>query len=99
MTINQGIHKRPHVILPPYHDVEMLIPVPSDYSFPSDLHFPSLYAQRLYVLFPRVGFFICMIFTCNNGFSRLYLFVHYLELDVTFAIVLGISVGIIVMLF
>lgn len=39
-----------------------------------------------------------MIFAALMAFSRLYLFVHYLS-DVTFAIVLGISVGIIVMLF
>ncbi|WP_289811455.1 phosphatase PAP2 family protein [Thomasclavelia cocleata] len=32
------------------------------------------------------------------AFSRLYLFVHYLS-DVTFGIILGISVGIIVMMF
>lgn len=81
-----------------FNDVEMLIPVPSDYSFPSG-HTTSSFACATTVcfFFPRVGV-ICILFAFLMAFSRLYLFVHYLS-DVTFAIILGISVGAIVMLF
>ena len=69
-----------------YHDVEMLIPVPSDYSFPSG-HTTSSFACATTVcfFFPRVGF-ICMIFAALMAFSRLYLFVHYLS-DVTLSLI------------
>lgn len=81
-----------------YHDVDMLIPIPSDYSFPSG-HTTSSFACATTVcfFFSRVGG-ICIIFAFLMAFSRLYLFVHYLS-DVTFAIILGISVGVIVMMF
>lgn len=81
-----------------FHDVDMLIPIPSDYSFPSG-HTTSSFACATTVcfFFPRVGA-ICILFAFLMAFSRLYLFVHYLS-DVTFAIILGISVGVIVMMF
>lgn len=81
-----------------FHDVEMLIPVPSDYSFPSG-HTMSSFACATTVcfFFPKIGI-ICILFAFLMAFSRLYLFVHYLS-DVSCAIILGIIVGIVVMLF
>ena len=81
-----------------YHDVEMLIPIPSDYSFPSG-HTTSSFACATTVcfFFPKTGILL-MLFALLMAFSRLYLFVHYLS-DVTFGIILGITVGIIVMIF
>ncbi|WP_455684181.1 phosphatase PAP2 family protein [Thomasclavelia sp.] len=81
-----------------YDDVEMLVAIPSDYSFPSG-HTTSSFACATTVcfFFPKTGL-ILILFAFLMAFSRLYLFVHYLS-DVTFGMILGISVGIIVMLF
>lgn len=80
-----------------FTDVNMLIAIPNDYSFPSG-HTTSSFACATTVcfLFPKAGV-IFMIFAFIMAFSRLYLFVHYLS-DVTFGMILGILVGVIVML-
>ena len=81
-----------------YSDVEMLVAIPSDYSFPSG-HTTSSFACATTVcfFFPKTGT-VLILFALLMAFSRLYLFVHYLS-DVNFGIILGISVGIIVMMF
>ena len=81
-----------------YSDVEMLVAIPSDYSFPSG-HTTSSFACATTVcfFFPKTCT-VLILFALLMAFSRLYLFVHYLS-DVTFGIILGISVGIIVMMF
>ncbi len=81
-----------------YSDVKMLIAIPNDYSFPSG-HTTSSFACATTVcfFFPKIGIFF-ILFAFLMAFSRLYLFVHYLS-DVTFGIILGISVGILVMIF
>lgn len=84
--------KRPcHV----YKDVQLLIPVPSDLSFPSG-HTTSSFACSTVMMFynPILGI-IGYTYAILTAMSRLYLFVHYLS-DVICGIILGISIGIIV---
>lgn len=80
-----------------YHDVKMLVAIPSDYSFPSG-HTASSFACATTICFfyPKIGIFF-IIFSFLMGFSRIYLFVHYLS-DVVFGSLLGILVGIIVVM-
>ena len=60
-----------------YSDVEMLIAIPSDYSFPSG-HTTSSFACATTVcfFFPKTGI-VLILFAFLMAFSRLYLFVHY----------------------
>ena len=73
-------------------NVVLLIPSPSDYSFPSGHTFSSFAAAT--VLFwhsKRMG--ICaIVLAALIAFSRLYLFVHY-PTDVLAGIILGIGFG------
>lgn len=80
-----------------HHDVKMLVAIPSDYSFPSG-HTASSFAcaTTICFYFPKVGA-LFIIFSLLMGFSRIYLFVHYLS-DVVFGGLLGILVGIIVVM-
>lgn len=79
-----------------YPEVEILVPVPSDRSFPSG-HTTSSFACATTVCFfyPGIGA-ICLLFAFSMAFSRVYLFVHYVS-DVVVAMFLGILVGIFVM--
>lgn len=79
-----------------YPEVKILVPVPSDRSFPSG-HTTSSFACATTVCFfyPEIGA-ICLLFAFAMAFSRIYLFVHYVS-DVVFAMFLGILVGSIVM--
>lgn len=81
-----------------YQDVDILIPIPSDLSFPSG-HTTSSFACSTVMLFfnPWLGI-IGYIYAFLTAISRLYLFVHYLS-DVLFGIFLGIIIGIVVCLF
>lgn len=81
-----------------YPDVPLLIPTPSDLSFPSG-HTTSSFACSTVMLFfnPLLGI-IGYIYATLTAISRLYLFVHYLS-DVLCGIILGISIGIGVCLF
>lgn len=84
--------KRPcHV----YKDVKLLIPMPSDLSFPSG-HTTSSFACSTVMMFynPILGI-IGYIYASLTAISRLYLFVHYLS-DVICGTILGISIGIII---
>ena len=80
-----------------FHDVNMLVAIPSDYSFPSG-HTASSFACATVICFfyPKVGAFY-ILFSFLMAFSRLYLFVHYLS-DIIFGMILGIGVGIITMM-
>lgn len=80
-----------------YKDVQMLIPVPSDYSFPSG-HTTASFACSSVMLyyFPILGI-IGIIYALLTAISRLYLFVHFLS-DVTVGIVLGSVIGWLVVL-
>lgn len=78
-----------------YTDVQLLVPVPSDFSFPSG-HTMSSFACSSVLMFynPLLGV-IGYIYAFLTGFSRLYLFVHYLS-DVICGMLLGIVVGVVV---
>lgn len=81
-----------------YHDVQLLIPVPSDLSFPSG-HTTSSFACSTVMMFFNPWFgIIGYIYAILTAISRLYLFVHYLS-DVLFGTLLGITIGIVVCLF
>ncbi len=80
-----------------YKNVTMLIPIPSDLSFPSGHTTASFACSTIILLyFPLFGI-IGMIYALLTGFSRLYLFVHYIS-DVTIGMALGILIGLIVYL-
>lgn len=81
-----------------YKDVNMLIPIPSDLSFPSG-HTTSSFACSTVMLFfnPTLGIIGC-IYAIMTAISRVYLFVHYLS-DVICGTLLGIIIGIVVCLF
>lgn len=78
-----------------YPEVQMLVPVPHDRSFPSG-HTTSSFACATVIccFFPIAGI-LCLLFASVMAFSRIYLFVHYLS-DVVFAMLLGIMVGLFV---
>lgn len=78
-----------------YQEVELLIPTPSDLSFPSG-HTMSSFACSTVMMFynPLFGL-IGYIYASLTAISRLYLFVHYLS-DVLCGMVFGIIVGIVV---
>jgi len=78
-----------------YKDVNMLIPIPSDLSFPSG-HTTSSFACStvMFLYSPWLGM-LGFIYAILTAISRLYLFVHYLS-DVIFGMILGINIGILV---
>lgn len=80
-----------------YKDVEMLIPIPNDYSFPSG-HTTASFACSTVMLyyFPVLGI-IGIVYALLTAISRLYLFVHFLS-DVTVGILLGSFIGWLVVL-
>ena len=80
-----------------YKDVQMLIPVPSDYSFPSG-HTTASFACSTVMLyyFPLLGI-IGIVYALLTALSRLYLFVHFLS-DVTVGVLLGSMIGWLVVL-
>lgn len=80
-----------------YPNVKILVPVPSDHSFPSG-HTTSSFSCATIVcyFYPSLGV-ACLLFACLMAFSRIYLFVHYLS-DVIFGMVLGILVAVLILL-
>lgn len=80
-----------------YPEVKILVPVPSDPSFPSG-HTTSSFACATIVcyFYPWLGI-VCIVFAGLMAFSRIYLFVHYLS-DVIVGMVLGMVVSFIIIL-
>ena len=73
--------------------IELLIPRPTDYSFPSG-HTMSSFAAATVIIRTdkRMGIFAMLLATVI-AFSRLYLYVHYPS-DVVGGIVIGIALGV-----
>lgn len=80
-----------------YQDIKMLVPIPTDSSFPSG-HTTSSFACATVICFsyPEIGI-ACLLFAILMGLSRLYLFVHYLS-DILFGTILGILIGLFVII-
>ncbi len=76
-----------------YKDVEMLVPIPSDLSFPSGHTTSSFACSTVMMFFNPIYGIIGYIYASLTAISRLYLFVHYLS-DVICGMVLGILIGI-----
>lgn len=74
-------------------EVKLLIETPHDYSFPSG-HTSASFAAAVAILFfyKNIGF-VTLILAVLIGFSRLYLFVHYLT-DVLSGVILGSLCGV-----
>lgn len=96
LLLGEGILK--HVICRPrpfmqYHDITILIPAPSTFSFPSGHTLSSFSAATaLFGYYHRTGIgMYCM--AALIAFSRLYLGVHYPS-DVLAGLLLGVAVGI-----
>ncbi|MFR7590192.1 MAG: phosphatase PAP2 family protein [Longibaculum sp.] len=76
-----------------YKDVDMLVPIPSDLSFPSGHTTSSFACSTVMMFFNPIYGIIGYIYASLTAISRLYLFVHYLS-DVICGMVLGIIIGI-----
>lgn len=78
-----------------YPQVKLLIPIPTDLSFPSG-HTTSSFACSTVMMyfFPTLGI-LGYIYAFSTAISRLYLFVHYLS-DVIAGMILGIIIGIVI---
>ena len=76
-----------------YPREDLLIPIPSDASFPSG-HTMSSFACSTVMMFfyPQLGI-VGMIYAILTALSRLYLFVHYVS-DVVVGMGLGIFIGV-----
>ena len=81
-----------------YKDVEILLPVPPDLSFPSGHTMSSFACSTVLFIFSPVLGICAYIWAALTGFSRIYLFVHYLS-DVLTGVFLGTIIGFIVTLF
>ncbi len=72
--------------------VELLIPKPSDFSFPSGHSFAAFAAATsVYIYHKRVGG-VLLVLASLIAFSRLYLYVHFPS-DVICGVIFGISVS------
>ena len=75
--------------------VQLLIPRPTDYSFPSGHTLSSFAAATVIFLRDKRFGIAALILASLIAFSRLYLYVHYLS-DVLGGIVIGAAIGIFV---
>lgn len=78
-----------------YPEVKLLIPTPSDLSFPSGHTTSSFACSTVLMLYNPLFGIIGYLYATLTAMSRLYLFVHYIS-DVVFGMILGISIGFIV---
>lgn len=78
-----------------YPEVKLLIPTPSDLSFPSGHTTSSFACGTVLMLYNPLFGIIGFLYALLTAVSRLYLFVHYVS-DVIFGMTLGISIGTIV---
>lgn len=72
--------------------VELLIPAPQDYSFPSGHTFAAFTAAYCIYYYHRKAGIMAFVLAGIIGFSRLYLFVHF-PTDVLAGMILGILTG------
>lgn len=75
-------------------EIKLLIPTPSDLSFPSGHTTSSFACSTVLMLYNPLFGIIGYLYASLTAISRLYLFVHYMS-DVVFGMILGISIGII----
>lgn len=75
-----------------YPDIKLLIPTPSDLSFPSGHTTSSFACSTVLMLYNPLFGIIGYLYASLTAISRLYLFVHYIS-DVIFGILLGVSIG------
>ncbi len=75
-----------------YPEVQLLVPVPTDLSFPSGHTTSSFACSTVMMYFCPILGIIGYIYAFLTALSRLYLFVHYLS-DVIAGMILGISIG------
>lgn len=73
--------------------VTLLIPYPSEYSFPSGHTLNGFTAATVFFLYYKKAGIIAYIFAGLIAFSRMYLFVHY-PTDILGGIVLGVFDGV-----
>lgn len=81
-----------------YPMIPMIVPKPTDSSFPSGHTTASFACATVICFFEFPLGILAFVFAILMGISRLYLFVHYLS-DVLMATLLGIGIGIIIMMF
>ena len=74
-------------------DVEILVRIPTDYSFPSGHTAASFTAATVLLCYDRRFGIPAVILACLIAFSRLYLYVHF-PTDILAGIFFGILVGI-----
>lgn len=74
--------------------VPLLIPVPTDYSFPSGHTFSGFASVTTLFYYKKSWGILAFILASLIAFSRLYLFVHF-PTDILGGIILGVSIGII----
>ena len=75
-----------------FDNMEMLVPIPSDFSFPSSHTMTSFACATVLACYDPVLGVVGLIYATLVGISRIYLFVHYLS-DVFAGALFGVIVG------
>ncbi len=75
--------------------VQLLIPVPQDFSFPSGHTLSSVIAATVLTAADRRFAFAAILLAALIAFSRLYLFVHF-PTDALASVLLGVGIGLLV---
>lgn len=78
-------------------DVELLVDLPTDYSFPSGHTMVCFIAATILAMYNRTWGYIAFSVAVLMGFTRLYLYVHF-PTDVVGGAVLGVLLGVAVTL-
>jgi len=76
-----------------HQDIKLLIPNPTDYSFPSGHTFASFASATTAFLWKKRWGFLCLPFALVISVSRLYFCVHYIT-DILAGMILGICLGV-----